>query len=354
MDSITVNYGKNYLQTVYEALKASDILQHLDPGMAVAIKPNLVVPKPASYGATTHPEVVEGIIVFLREAGVEKISIIESSWVGASTKDAFEACGYERLSSQYGVALVDLKGSTATQASIEGEKILVCNEALHADFLINVPVLKAHCQTLMTCCMKNLKGCIPDSEKRKFHRKGLHRQVALLNAVLKTGYCIVDGICGDLSFEEGGNPIEANRIIAGANPLLIDSYCAGLIGYTPDEIGYLAIGEELGLGELYSSATRITELNTDEKPIWDAKASKGFESYKRYINEDSACSACYSSLIFALHKMGRRMPSEKIHIGQGFKGKQGAGIGVGNCASGFGKCAPGCPPTAAGIIDMLR
>jgi len=29
----------------------------------------------------------------------------------------------------------------------------------------------------------------------------------------------VDGICGDLSFEEGGTPVEANRVIAGQNPL---------------------------------------------------------------------------------------------------------------------------------------
>ena len=34
------------------------------------IKPNLVSPTEASWGATTHPEVVEGIIEYLKENGI--------------------------------------------------------------------------------------------------------------------------------------------------------------------------------------------------------------------------------------------------------------------------------------------
>ena len=41
------------------------------------------------------------------------------------------------------------------------------------DRLINIPVLKGHCQTAMTCSLKNLKGCIPNKEKQRYHREGL-------------------------------------------------------------------------------------------------------------------------------------------------------------------------------------
>ena len=37
-------------------------------------------------------------------------------------------------------------------------KLSVCKRAAQADFLINVPVLKAHCQTYFTCALQNLKG----------------------------------------------------------------------------------------------------------------------------------------------------------------------------------------------------
>ena len=37
----------------------------------------------------------------------------------------------------------------------------ICDSALALDFLINDPVLKGHCQTKITCALKNMKGLIP-------------------------------------------------------------------------------------------------------------------------------------------------------------------------------------------------
>ncbi|MCL1789647.1 MAG: DUF362 domain-containing protein [Oscillospiraceae bacterium] len=356
---IVINYGTALTKNTTDTLIASDISAYLKPGMNVAIKPNLVLSEPASNGATTHPEVVEGIIIFLKEFGIKNIEIIESSWVGDSTKRAFKACGYEQLSKKYNIPLFDLKSDKCTTLTYDDLSMSLCNKALHTDFLINVPVLKAHCQTRLTCNMKNLKGCIPDSEKRRFHTIGLHKPIAALNALMKTGYCVVDGICGDLSFEEGGNPVESNRIIAGRNPLVVDSYCAELIGYRPNEIGYLTYGKEMGLGEFYTDKIEIIELNPENKPIHSisrtGKAAKHrrFTIDRKFINEDSACSACYSALIYALHRL-RGQPSEKIHIGQGFKSVSGDGIGIGNCACGFSRNVPGCPPKATDILERLQ
>ncbi|MCL2565751.1 MAG: DUF362 domain-containing protein [Defluviitaleaceae bacterium] len=350
---IVIAYINDIVKDTYDALCASDINTYLCKNMSVAIKPNLVVARPASDGATTHPEVVEGIIRYLKDFGVADIKIIESSWVGETTKRAFKACGYEDLSHKYDVPLVDLKADQVTTLTHGEYKINVCNEALKTDFLINVPVLKAHCQTRLTCNMKNLKGCIPDNEKRNFHSMGLHKPIAALNALIKTGYCVVDGICGDLTFEEGGNPVRSNRIILGQNPVLLDSFCTELIGYTPDEIGYLSHGKKLGLGSFYSPKTKVLELNPDKKPAVKAKTSLAADRYKHLIREDAPCSACYSSLIYALHRLGGKAPVN-IHIGQGFKGKSVDGVGIGNCTQGFSKYVPGCPPKATDIMEFLR
>jgi len=353
---IYIIYGSDIANNTYDVLKASDIGSYLKADHAVAIKPNLVVPRPASDGATTHPEVAEGIILFLRDFGVRKIKIIESSWVGgSSTKQAFKNCGYEELSKKYNIPLIDLKTDSTTTLKHGDLKIEVCDEALKTDFLINVPVLKAHCQTNLTCCFKNLKGCIPDGEKRRFHSLGIHKPVAALGALIKTGYCVVDGICGDLTFEEGGNPVTANRIIAGRDQVLIDSYCAELIGYRPDEIEYLTHAKKLGLGEFWSQSTKLVELNAQQKPVHRATGGRTADRYKAVIDEDSACSACYSSLVYALHRLGGKGRADgKIHIGQGFRDKGGPGLGIGNCARGFAKCVPGCPPKATEIMDALR
>jgi len=351
---IFITYGSDITKNTYDTLAASDIGNYLNADYNVSLKPNLVVPGPASNGAVTHPEVVEGVILYLRDFGVRRIKIIESSWVGDSTKRAFKYCGYEDIASKYNIPLIDLKNDKCKTLKHSGYDISVCCEALETDFLINIPVLKAHCQTRLTCCLKNLKGCIPDSEKRRFHTLGIHKPVAALNMLIKTGYCVVDGICGDLTFEEGGNPVESNRILAGRDPLMVDSYCAELIGYQPDDIEYLSYGKKIGVGSYYASDTKIIELNTENKSVTGIRSSHAADRYRALINEDAACSACYSSLIFALHRLGGRAKVEgKIHIGQGFKGVSGNGIGIGVCAQGFSKCIPGCPPKATDIIKTL-
>lgn len=354
---IVLTYGNNIAKNTYDTLKASDIDTYLKPSFSVAIKPNLVVPGPASLGATTHPEVVEGIILFLKDfgIGINNIKIIESSWIGDSTKRAFKDCGYVNLSNKYGIKLIDLKDDSYTTLTHSGYDFDVCNEALETDFLINVPVLKAHCQTRLTCCLKNLKGCIPDNEKRRFHSIGLHKPIAVLNAMIKTGYNVVDGICGDLTFEEGGNPVVSNRIIAGRDSVMIDSLCAGLIGYHAEDIKHLAYAKELGIGKFYSEKVKLIELNTTDRPINNAKSNRLAERYTKQISEDAACSACYSALIYALHRLnGKTKINEKLYIGQGFKGKSGTGQGIGNCLSGFTKCVQGCPPKAVDIVNELR
>ena len=357
-EMLVVNYGKDWIKTTYETLAASDIGAYLKPGLSVSIKPNLVVPQPASNGATTHPEVVEGIIQFLKDFGVQNISIIENSAVGYSTKRAFKVCRYEPLQKKYGTPLIDLQDDRCTTLSHQGYDIRICETALKTDFLINVPVLKAHCQTRMTCCMKNLKGCIPQDEMRRFHTLGLHRPIAALNALLmgknKGLYCVVDGICGDLTFEEGGTPVEANRIIAGQNPLLVDSFCAGLIGYRPEDLGYLSYGKKIGIGEYYSQETKVVELNPDGKPIGQMQTNRIADRYKSLIKDSSACSVCYAALVFALHRSGgTALKGRKIFIGQGFKGKSGDGIGIGNCTRGFQAYVEGCPPKAVDILSFL-
>jgi len=352
---IVITYGNEITKNTYDTLVASDICTYLSAEMAVAIKPNLVVPCPPSDGATTHPEIVEGIILFLRDFGVTRIKIIESSWVGDSTKRAFKYCGYEELSKKYDVPLIDLKADSSASYRYGEYKIAICDEAMNTDFLINVPVLKAHCQTRLTCCMKNLKGCIPDAEKRRFHSLGIHKPVAALNKLIKIGYNVIDGICGDLTMEEGGNPVVSNRIIAGRDPLLLDSYCAELIGYQPDEIGYISYGKVMGVGEYFSRETKLVEKNTQNKPTLDVKRNRVADKYQRLIDEDAACSVCYSSLVYALHRLnGKPRADGKIHIGQGFIGKSGAGVGIGNCTRGFEKHVPGCPPKATDIVKALR
>jgi len=329
-------------------LEASGAKELFRPGMKIALKPNLVVAKPASSGATTSPRVVAGTIEFLKDCGVTDITIMEGAWVGESTERAWQICGYRELEKKYGVRLLDLKKDRPREISVAGLEIEICESPLEADRLVNLPVLKGHCQTVMTCALKNLKGCIPDREKQRFHRIGLHRPIAGLNLAIRPDLILVDALCGDLTFEEGGNPLEMNLLFLGSDPVKIDAYGAVLMRISPSEIEHLRFAEELGVGS--------SEIKPDTViMVGDKQVSTGADALPqvarhlaRYVEERDACSICYAGLIHALYRLEKqgklRNLKGKIHIGQGFGKAPGQGVGYGDCASGFDMVIPGCPP----------
>lgn len=355
---IHVIYGNKPLKMVKEVLKEIKIEEELRPDMLIGLKPNLVVARPSGEGATTSPEIAEGIIQYLQEKGFKKIIILESSWVGDSTKRAYKVCGYEELSKKYNVPLFDLKDDSYEVKRVGDLDLKVCKKALEVDYLINMPVLKAHCQTLFTCALKNLKGCIPDNEKRRYHSLGLDKPIGFLGKALKCGINIVDAIAGDLTFEEGGNPVQMDRIIVGKDPVLVDTYGASLIGYCKEDIEYIGIAERMGAGSGNLESAQITEYNTDLKNGSRFRPSNKARKLSEKVTEKDACSACYGSLIHALQRLDEkgklRRIKEKIYIGQGFKGESLEGIGIGVCASKCSKHVIGCPPSAKEIINFLE
>lgn len=357
---IGVMYGDQGLEITKKLLHKYNVSEKIDLQDArVGIKPNLVLPSPAKDGATTDPRIVAGIIEYVLSFDPAEIIIMESSWVGAETSRAFEVCGYRKLAEKYGVDLIDLKGKPAQTLSTGNSQFKVFEQVQQVDVLINVPVLKAHCQTEITCALKNMKGCIPDAEKRRFHREGLHQPIAGLNQVIDQDLIIVDGIFGDLTFEEGGNPVKMNRVMVGTEPLLVDMFASRLLGLVPEEIGYIkqAVYNVTGKREL--PETKITEYNT---PVGEHQPAKKYSSLaddlaEKYVKSHSACSACYGSLIQALYRLnkeGKIDSDEKICIGQGYRNKSCSGVGIGNCTSNFEHYVSGCPPEAKKIVSYFR
>lgn len=322
----------------------------------IGLKPNLVVARTADGGATTHPEIVSGLIGYLQKQGFTNLAILEGSWVGDDTDRAFESCGYNRLAKETGVALINLQKDTARTYNCRGMEIEICDAALAVDFMINLQVLKGHCQTLLTCALKNNKGVIPNREKRRFHALGLHTPIAHLNTVAKNDFILTDGICGDLDFEEGGNPVPAGRLFAARDPVLCDAWGAALLGYRAEEIPYIGLAERLGVGCGDPQKAQIRELNHSSQGAGVPRPKGKVRELARYIREDKACSACYAGLVFALSRLERNELSrlqEPISIGQGFKGKSGT-LGIGQCTAGFTASCEGCPPNARAVTDFLR
>ena len=366
-NEIIRSYGTDHKEMTKRLLKAACLAEEI-PGKDahIGIKPNLVTPTPASYGATTHQEVVAGIIEYLQENGFYNITIAEGSWVGDKTSDAFEYCGYNALAAEYGVSIIDTKKDSSFIAenygiSLEKHNELsdlnlnVCACVRDFDFLINVPVLKGHCQTHMTCALKNMKGLIPDSEKRRFHRLGLHKPIALLNACIHQDFIVVDHICGDPGFEEGGNPLVRNCIMAAKDPVLTDAFACKLLGVDVRSVEYIGLAERIGAG--LSDLSKLKLITLEGDPSEDEAYESIPLDISYAVDEVDSCSACYAALVPALERLKKEglldKLDRKIGIGQGHQGKAGR-LGVGNCTSGFDVSIEGCPPAEEDIYNGLK
>lgn len=355
-NQIYIKYGTNYKEMTKELLDVCQLSGQIgDRSRRIAIKPNLVSPTPASFGATTHPEIVEGIIEYLKENGFAHIMIMEGSWVGDRTEEAYEICGYKAISEKYQVPFIDTQKEKGIGIDCGGLKLNVCACVQKFDFLINVPVLKGHCQTKITCALKNMKGLIPNSEKRRFHAMGLHKPIAHLSAGIRQDFILVDNICGDLDFEDGGNPVVMNRILAGRDPVLLDAYACHMMHYDIEEVPYIHFAQEQGVGFGDLRQADICVCGKDEDAI--LPKSRKVVELSDAVEEVESCSACYGYLIPALEMLKTEglfeSLDEKICIGQGFRGKKGT-LGIGHCTKEFQFHLEGCPPTEMQIYEFLK
>ncbi|MDR1319104.1 MAG: DUF362 domain-containing protein [Treponema sp.] len=364
-NEIFVIYGKDPAAMAARLAEEAGLADLIgDRKKRIGLKPNLVVSRPASEGATTHPEIAAGLIAYLKKNGFDNLAILEGSWVGDRTAEAFSVCGYNKLSKETGVELIDTQKDRARACACGGMDIEICESALALDFMINLPVMKGHCQTLLTCALKNNKGIIPNREKRRFHSLGLTVPIAHLNTVARNDFIVVDGICGDLDFEEGGNPVYAGRLFAARDPVLCDAWAAGQMGYAVSEIPYIGLAEKLGAGCADISRASVREFGGEGgSGAAKAEAAGGAPrpegkvgQLAEHIAEAEACSACYAGLVFALSRMSRTERGRlegKVSVGQGFRGKKGK-LGIGRCCSGFSASGPGCPPGGAEALKFLR
>ena len=345
-------FGQDAHEMTLRLLEASDAVRLVPSGGSVALKPNLVIAGTPESGATTHPGVLSGCIAYFREHGVTEISVIEGSWVGDETMRAMRRAGYDKVCEKYGVPFHDLKKDKTRPVQTAIGKVDICCRALDAGLLVDLPVLKGHGQTLMTCALKNLKGCLPDREKRRFHALGLQKPIAALGAVLRPGLIVVDSICGDLDFEEGGTPVQTNRMYLGTDAVQLDAYGCSLMGLTREEVPYIGLAEQYGGGKASWSESDIHNLNQPQDTSAYPKRTGIVAELTRNVHENQACSACFASLARAMYntRLGQK---EEIYIGQGWRGRLLDGLGIGNCCRGAETCVKGCPPTAEEVAQAL-
>jgi len=248
-----VKYEKP-LESVRKLVELVNLFDETPKDAKVFIKPNIVYwnrftnfPK---WGVITSSRIIEDVVVLLKERGIDDISIGEGI-VTADIKDtetaadAFEKLGYNLLKERYGVKLINTFEHPFEKIDLgTGFKTKFSSDALAADVVISIPVLKTHSQAVVTLGFKNLKGLINYSSRKKFHsdnpEKDLHHNVAQLPNKLKKVLTIIDGL---YTLERGpaidGKAHRKDILVASSDILSADMVGSRLLGIEPDIVPHL-------------------------------------------------------------------------------------------------------------------
>ena len=249
-------------QTIQKAIEKADAFAHLPANAKVVIKPNIVVwldgPYP-KWGVVTTSAVMEETVILLKEYGVNDISIAEGSLqLTPNAKQigqaSFKGLGYDTLRDRYGVKLLDVWERPFEKVAVDdGLSLQVNSDLLASDFLVNLPVLKTHAQVKVSLGIKNLKGFLNVSSRKKCHSadttKDLEYMISRLPGFLPPSATIIDGI---YTLERGpsfdGKPKKSDLVIASSNMLAADMVGAKVLGHDPDDIPYLVrAASDMGL-----------------------------------------------------------------------------------------------------------
>lgn len=363
---LTRIYGHDPFEMTRDLIEKTGAFDGLHADDSVLIKPNIVVSRKDWAGVNTDPRVVEALAILLREKGVQRITVADGSGMGFNASRAFTVCGYRKMSKRYDFRLVDLEKDyfVSKEVPVSGpfECLEIARSVVESDYVINVPVMKAHMETLITCSLKNLKGIMPRSQKSAFHSTNLHQAIAQLNRVFSPDLIVVDGLQGDLSFEIGRKPVVIETMLLGRNPVEVDSIVANILGYSPNDIRHITYSAAAGIGQPDLGTIEVRELNLPSFTRQYSPPVHYADLFCCEIRALGACCTCLGNLVFALQRLkehGLLTPSLLFTVGQLSESVSDAKktiIAVGKCAAertGGDISIHACPPTAHVIFKRV-
>jgi uncharacterized protein (DUF362 family) len=260
---------ENAVQKIFEQF--GGIEKFVTANSTILLKPNVSFPNPKTVGSTTSPELIKAVAEAVLKAGAKRV-IVADHTMGDSAL-CFKKTGIETiLASLQNVKILPLDqeslySETAVPNGVALKSVKIAKLIERCDLFINLPCAKSHSSTQVSFGLKNLMGLVWD---RQFFHNGtdLHTAIAELAKVIKPHFTILDATRALVT----GGPTgpgkiqETNTIIAGRDPLAVDSFAASMVNWNnrtteASTIEHLSIAAKLGIGQSDLKKLAITQLS---------------------------------------------------------------------------------------------
>ncbi len=234
----------------------------------VLIKPNIST---LDSFQCTNPLVTRAVAKIFSEYHCT-VLIGEDPSIPIKENIAYREYGLYELAKKANAKVVSLRYGPHTKVEVPGggffSEIEVSSIAKEADLVVSVATMKSANITTVTLGLKNLKGLVRPSWKRKFHCEGLNQGIVDLNAAIRPGLTVIDATLGkDLSASPWVS-YPVGLIIASADPVAADAVCARIMGFNPEKIEHIRLAKEKGLGVL---GLENIEIRGEKLQDWTGK-----------------------------------------------------------------------------------
>jgi uncharacterized protein (DUF362 family) len=393
-----VRYEKP-LESVRKAVDLSKGLEGLPSHSKVFIKPNIVFWTKVSpfpkWGVITTSRVVQDMVSLLKERGINDITIGEGTVLfdprdKETPAHAFETLGYNLLKKRFGVKVINVFERPFKKVDLgDGVELNFNADILDSDFVVNIPVLKTHAQTLVSLGIKNIKGMIDINSRKKCHSadpvRNLHYMVSKLANKLPPTFTILDGIYTNErgpSFD--GKIRRSNLLVASTDVLSTDKVGAWILGYHTSDVPHLVYAaqerkrtQDLSdvevVGEKLPDVSMRLEYSfgynqTDTLPLpMEKMGIKGLAYPKYDLTLCTYCSALTGIILTSIAFAWKGEPWDDVEVLTGKVMKPTPGrkktILIGKCLYSANKNDPRikemisvktCPPSPKAIVEALH
>jgi len=235
-------------------------------GQKVLVKPNIgwdVIPELA---ANTNPMLVKRVIEHCFKAGAKEVYVLDHSidnWL-----NTYKNSGIERAAKSAGAKVVPANSESyyheiEIPAGVRLKKAKVHELLLETDVYINVPVVKDHNSTRMSCSLKNSMGLVWD--RGFWHANNLHQCIADFALFEKKPLLnVID--CYNVIVKHGPRGVSKEDVVMMKSLILTTDWVAGdtaaamMLGADPEKIDYLTIAYKMGLGNMKLDSLNIRRI----------------------------------------------------------------------------------------------
>jgi uncharacterized protein (DUF362 family) len=221
-------------------------------GDKVLVKPNIGWDRTPEQGACTNPEVIKTLVELCFEAGAKQVTVMDNpcnpaqrTYVRSGIAEAAKKAGAKTpFPNEFKLKKLPLNGEWFKDWEVYSDFVEV-------DKIINVPATKTHSLSRVTLGMKNWLGAL-GGNRNQLHQN-LDYAMLDLARFFKPVLTVLDAYRLLIrNGPQGGRLSDVKiyqTVAAGTDYVALDALGASFLDIPPQELRYLQLSKERGLGE---------------------------------------------------------------------------------------------------------